>query len=254
MPSLDSVLMWVESSSWFADLDLGEMFLNYFMDEKLREYSGVDLTGPLGKDGTDWQRWARTFMGFSPSPYNAVKLFGWTMDMIQGDRWCFSNPFRWNGLLVNLPGSDSYNPEKPRICKTWDQVLAAMLEAYVDDVRVLDSSESGCRNATRRASQILQYLGQQDACRKYRPPHTSPGPWCGLFVATRDDNVWVYVSDDKWNKAKIFISELYELEVARSPIPFKFLERGRGFMVYFCRTYPSFTPFLKGIHLTMDSW
>jgi hypothetical protein len=32
------------------------------------------------------------------------------------------------------------------------------------------------------------------------------------------------------------------------------LEKGRGFLVYFCRTYSSFVPFLKGIHLTLDSW
>ena len=254
MPSPDSALMWVDSSFWFADLDLGEMFLNYFMDEKLREYSGVDLSVLEGKEGTDWKRWARTFMGFSPSPYNAVKLFGWTIDVIHGDRWCLRNPYRWNGLLINFPGSSNYDPTKPRICKTWFDVIAAILEAYVDDVRVMGSSEVICREATRRASQILQYLGQQDACRKYRPPHTSPGPWCGSFVAVKDDSVWVYVSDDKWNKAKTFISELHSLVKNHEPIPFKFLERGRGFMVYFCRTYPSFTPFLKGIHLTMDVW
>ena len=254
MPSPDSALMWVDSSFWFADLDLGEMFLNYFMDEKIREYSGVDLTGLQGREGTDWRRWGRTFMGFSPSPYNAVKLFGWTIDIIHGDRWNEINPYRWNGVLVNLPGSIDYDPTKPRICKTWYEIIAAILEAYVDDVRVMGSSETICREATRRASQILQYLGQQDACRKYRPPHTSPGPWCGSFVAIKDKSVWVYVSDEKWNKAKIFIRELTTLVAVHEPIPFKFLERGRGFMVYFCRTYPSFTPFLKGIHLTMDVW
>ena len=254
MPSPDSALMWVDSLFWFADLDLGEMFLNYFMDERIREYSGVDLTGLLGKEGTDWRRWGRTFMGFSPSPYNAVKLFGWTIDMIHGDRWCLMNPYRWNGLLVNLPGASNYNPSKPRICKTWNDIIAAILEAYVDDVRVMGSNEIVCREATRRASQILQYLGQQDACRKYRPPHTSPGPWCGSFVAVQDESVWVYVSDEKWNKAKTFIRELSSLVAVNELIPFKFLERGRGFMVYFCRTYPSFTPFLKGIHLTMDVW
>ena len=254
MPTPDSVLMWVDSKTWFADLDLGEMFLNYFMDERLREYSGVDLSGLLEKIGTDWRRWGRTFMGFSPSPYNAVKLFGWTIDLIYGDRWNVRNPYRWNGLLVNLPGSLEYDPSKPRLCKTWNEIIAAMLEAYVDDVRVLGADESTCREATRRASQILQYLGQQDACRKYRPPHTSPGPWCGSFVAAKDDSVWVYVSDEKWKKAKIFIFELAELVESEAQIPFKFLERGRGFMVYFCRTYPSFTPFLKGLHLTMDSW
>jgi len=34
----------------------------------------------------------------------------------------------------------------------------------------------------------------------------------------------------------------------------KDLEQKRGFLVYITRTYPSLTPFLKGIHLTLDSW
>ena len=35
---------------------------------------------------------------------------------------------------------------------------------------------------------------------------------------------------------------------------FKNLERGRGFLVYLSRTYPSIVPYLKGIHLSIDSW
>ena len=68
--------------------------------------------------------------------------------------------------------------------------------------------------------------------------------------------MWVYVSSEKWNKAKIFIEELKSIidKGEEEEIPFKFLERGRGFMVYFCRTYTSFVLYLKGIHLTLDSW
>ena len=55
-------------------------------------------------------------------------------------------------------------------------LIAAMLEVFVDDIRTLGASMERCRSATRRASQLLQYLGQQDAARKYRPPHTTPGP------------------------------------------------------------------------------
>jgi len=34
----------------------------------------------------------------------------------------------------------------------------------------------------------------------------------------------------------------------------KTLEKQRGFLVYVARTYPSLVPYLKGIHLTLDSW
>jgi hypothetical protein len=37
-------------------------------------------------------------------------------------------------------------------------------------------------------------------------------------------------------------------------IDFKPLESYRGFLIYISRTYPAITPYLKGIHLTLDSW
>jgi hypothetical protein len=37
-------------------------------------------------------------------------------------------------------------------------------------------------------------------------------------------------------------------------IDFKPLESYRGFLMYISRTYPAITPYLKGIHLTLDSW
>ena len=258
LPFLDSVLMWVNVDSWLADLDLGEMFLNYFLDKRIRAFSGVDLTKFLDEESekSNWERWNRTFMGFCPSPYLCCKFFGWTVDIIYGDRWDQNNPYRWDCVRTNFPGSPSYDPTQPRLCKMIGEIIAAILEVFVDDIRTVGGSMMRCRDATRRASQLLQYLGQQDAARKYRPPHTTPGPWCGSFIAIRNRSVWVYVSGEKWNKAKKFVLELASI-IDKGPqekIPFKFLERGRGFMVYFCRTYVSFVPYLKGIHLTLDSW
>ena len=259
LPFLDSVLMWVNADSWLADLDLGEMFLNYFLDKKIRAFSGVDLSKLVEECDefrSNWERWNRTFMGFTSSPYICCKFFGWTVDIIYGDRWDKANPYRWDSIKLNFPGSEDYDPTQPRLCKMIGDLIAAMLEVFVDDIRTVGPSMLHCRNATRRASQVLQYLGQQDAARKYRPPHTTPGPWCGSFIAIKDKCVWVYVSLEKWNKAKKFIAELSSILALgeKEPIPFKFLEKGRGFMVYFCRTYTSFVPYLKGIHLTLDSW
>ena len=205
---------------------------------------------------SNWERWTRTFMGFTSSPYICCKFFGWTVDIIYGDRWDQSNPYKWDRVRLNFPGSEDYDPTQPRLCKMVGDLIAAMLEVFVDDIRTVGASLELCRKATRRASQILQYLGQQDAARKYRPPHTTPGPWCGSFIAIKERCVWVYVSSEKWSKAKRFILELESLleKDPRAKIPFKFLEKGRGFMVYFCRTYTSFVPYLKGIHLTLDSW
>ena len=193
LPFLDSVLMWVNADSWLADLDLGEMFLNYFLDKRIRAYSGVDLTKFVDnaeEAKSNWERWNRTFMGFTFSPYAACKLFGWTVDVINGDRWDKSNPYRWDNIKTNFPGSENYDPTQPRLCKRIGELIAAILEVFVDDIRTIGPTMDHCRSATRRASQLLQYLGQQDAARKYRPPHTTPGPWCGSFIAIRDRCVW----------------------------------------------------------------
>ena len=37
-------------------------------------------------------------------------------------------------------------------------------------------------------------------------------------------------------------------------LPVKELEKARGYLVYTTRTYPGMVPYLKGIHLTLDSW
>ena len=92
-----------------------------------------------------------------------------------------------------------------------DDAIAAFLVVFVDDLRPVASSEDWCRAATYRAAQLVQYLGQQNACRKYWLPHTVPGPWCGSFIAIHNRCVWVYISNEKWNKAKLFINELSDL-------------------------------------------
>ena len=62
-----------------ATPDLGEMFLNYFLDEDLRSSAGVDVTNiadllevevPEGKRLI--MRWERNLMGLKSSPYNCI--------------------------------------------------------------------------------------------------------------------------------------------------------------------------------------
>ena len=256
LPSVDSMLMNMNTLTWSADLDLTDMFLNYPLHKDLVPYSGVDYTLVLQSETTVWLRWLRMFMGLTSSPYVTGKMFGWTIDIILGDRWDPKNPFRWDAVQVNLPGMPNYDPSQPRLVRTSEGNIAAALEAYVDDLRLLGHSELNCQAAASRAAKILQYLGQQNATRKYRPPHVKPGPWCGSFAAVKMDSVWVYTSQEKWEKARTFIRELESLLTGTEikGIDYKFLERGRGFMIYFCRTYTSFVPYLKGMHLTMDSW
>ena len=48
LPTIDSILRNADGNTWFGDIDLGEMFLNYWLDEELRPYAGVDVSA-LGK-------------------------------------------------------------------------------------------------------------------------------------------------------------------------------------------------------------
>jgi hypothetical protein len=59
---------------------------------------------------------------------------------------------------------------------------------------------------------------------------------------------------DKWLKAQLLLREL-SLELRSQPLlDHKNLEKTRGFFNHLQRTYPSITPFLKGLHLTIDGW
>ena len=79
LPTNDAVLQNADLRTWFSDIDLREMFLNYFLDEDLREYAGVDVT-EIG--GAKWERWEQILIGFRPSPYVCTQTFGWGEDVI----------------------------------------------------------------------------------------------------------------------------------------------------------------------------
>ena len=264
MPSVDSILLYCSPKTWYSDLDLGEMFLNYFMDSDIRPFCGVDVSrfssDKEKQNGTHWMQWNRMFMGFRASPYYAVKSFSWGLDVVRGNYKDPSNAFAFDSIRLNLPGSSDYDPTLPWLSKMQKGEEANDVIPYMDDGRPHGGSEKGCRSAGKQTSKITQYLGQQDASRKYRPPSQQPGPWCGAFMAAKNGSLWVYVSDDKWRKAKAYIKSwrnkiAWCLKHSTPPVlDFKDLERGRGFLVYLSRTYPSIVPYLKGLHLTIDSW
>jgi hypothetical protein len=86
IPSVDSMLGVLDTNSWMGDIDLGEMFLNFPLDPKVRPFMGVDLTPYFGSGSkTVWERWGRCLMGFRPSPYNACQTFLWGEVLIRGD-------------------------------------------------------------------------------------------------------------------------------------------------------------------------
>ena len=261
LPTVDSVLRAVEFCTWLGDNDLGEMFLNFVLSKDIREYAGIDLTPYfedelLEKDSVLWERWERCMMGLTTSPYQAVRAFLWGEEIMRGDRIDPDNVFRWDELRLNLPGSSTYDPTKPWVSKirTSDQRIAADFFCYIDDVRPCGASEEECWQAARRVASICGYLGIQDASRKRRPPSQAPGAWAGSVVAVTPEGPGVSVSQEKWDKTRRYISEMLRELEETGELNHKALEKKRGFLVYVTRTYPCMVPYLKGIHLTLDSW
>jgi hypothetical protein len=73
------------------------------------------------------------------------------------------------------------------------------------------------------------------------------------------------VTQERWEKTQKKIDWIWRAfqderggdideDCPKGHIPHKKLESIRGFSVYVARTYTTMVPYLKGIHLTLDSW
>lgn len=267
LPTIDTILRNSDLNAWFGDIDLGEMFLNFPLDPQVRPYAGVEVTYVLKPDLTPKQlqqakrvfrRWIRCLMGLRPSPYVAIRACSWGEEIVWGDRHCPNNPLQWETVQLNLPGSPEYDPSLPWVVRRRkDGDISGYFGTYVDDIRPVGNSEDHCYDVARRIASYMNYLGMQDAARKRRTVSQRPGAWAGSIIVSKGGNLYVTTAQQKWDKCKDFVRRwLDEVKDAglEAALDHKDLERGRGNLVYLCRTYPSLTPFLKGIHHTLDSW
>ena len=262
LPTIEMHLRSVQPGSYMGDLDIGEMFLNFILHDRIQPYAGVDLSPffpeELSQDGRVvlWERWGRCAMGFTTSPYQAVQGILFAEEAIRGDPSDPANIFRWDVVVLNLPGAPGYNPSRSWVFKLrlHDDQLACDLIIYVDDVRTMGNTFVDCKAASRRAASVLNSLGIQDAPRKRRDPSQTPGAWSGSICLCDSITVDLVVAQERWDKAKQMISWMKDAVEAGPSIEFKVLERYRGFLIYLVRTYPSINPYLKGIHLSLDSW
>ena len=192
-------------------------------------------------------------MGLTDSPYRSLQLMIKAKHAAYGDRQEITNPFGWVRVWLNLPGSKTYDPTLPWVMKIRvDGHLACEVYLYVDDGRITGWCSLECWRAARRFCAECTRLGIQDASRKRTAPTQQPGPWAGTVVHTHE-GVVATVSSVKWERTRSLILELRDLHQERA-IPHKRLEQIRVFLIYVARTYRWMTPYLKGIHLTLDSW
>ena len=271
LPTIDDTLEQVDIGGWMGDIDLGEMFLNFPLDEQVRKYVGLDLSamkeeiaqsfGELveEKDKTKrlFLRWTRCLMGLRCSPYNAVRHFAWAEEFIRGNPDEPGNPFGYSKVVLNLPGSKEYDPRLPTVRRVVEPSgeLCANFEVYIDDIRICGPTLRHCVRAARRIASRCNYLGIQDAARKRRFPSQTPGVWSGAKSISTNDSLYTSTTLAKWTKGGELIRKwLKESEENNGWMDRKSMEKGRGFLVHLSRTYPILVPYLKGIHHTLEAW
>lgn len=268
LPSAESAGRLLTYNSYCVDMDLGEMLLNFPMDVKLRPYAGVNLTrlapllddkAVLDSNGRLFERWERLFMGMRPSPYNAVRYFYWAEEFARGKPTDPKYAIRYDRVILNLPGGDSFDPTLPMVMKWNDKVdrLAGDVVTFVDDLRATGHDSANAWQVARQVASRLEYLGIQDAPRKRRPSTQKPGAWAGCVFKIFPDKIAMTVTQEKWDKTKTLVKSIAEKVLGGDPLPdlhHKELESQRGFLVHLTMTFSSMVPFLKGIHLTLDSW
>jgi hypothetical protein len=263
LPSANSAVMLLTFGTWMADMDFGEMFHNFLMDEKMRRCAGVEFESRTIRGGrsTKMLRWTRLFMGMRPSPYNAVRYFYWGEEFARGDPSLDSNPMGYDCIRLNLPGMSHFDPGMPKVMKwrTKLGVVAGDVLTFVDDVRITGYSKENCHNVHRQFASRVQFLGMQDAPRKFRPPsQEQAGAWTGTIFKITPSSISKSVPQEKWNKGKAMVDRLAAiLETGvngRVPIDRKSLEKKTGFLNDLAMTFDVVNPYLKGFYLTLNSW
>jgi hypothetical protein len=259
LPTIRTHLRAVDENTFMADVDIGEMFLNFILHRELRALAGVDLSHYFEgeKEGPLWEAWQRAAMGLRSSPYQCVQAMGVAEEVIRGDPSDPENVFRWDTVVLNLPGSDDYDPRRPWVAKyrTDDGRIAADIFIFVDDLRPTGPTREDAWLAARKAASTLNFLGIQDAPRKRRDSSQNPGAWAGCVIRTGPDGTFVLTSQEKWDKARAHVQEVKEmLEKEPNRLNRKRLEQIRGFLQYVAQTYTSMASYLIGFHMTIDSW
>jgi hypothetical protein len=262
LPTVNSLLWLVDGKTLMSDRDMGDMFLNFQLHANTVESTAIDLR-PLDLDKSKyphrWMCWRRNLMGFKSSPYNSVRMYLIAEEILRGDRMDYKNPFQWESLMLNLPGDACYSPADAWISKRRaDNSRASDFVCFVDDQRITGEGEERVEEAGHALSTRESYLGLQDALRKVRHPKGSkrPGAWAGVNVVIEDDgSVAVMTSQEKWNRLKAICTHwLGEINAGRLQLDFKKLQSDRGFLVYVTQAYPGMKPYLKGFHLSLETW
>lgn len=76
-------------------------------------------------------------MGFKSSPYNTIQGISMAEEIVWGDPSDVNYILHWKTVLLNLPGSLTYQPGKPWVLKirSSHEKMACDFITYIDDMR-----------------------------------------------------------------------------------------------------------------------
>ena len=106
---------------------------------------------------------------------------------------------------------DTYDTTKPKIMK-WNSArnhMSGGVVTFVDNVRMTGSSREHAHEVHRQFTSRMQYLGIQDAPRKFRPPsQNQAGAWTETIFKITKNVKSKTVSLEKWLKGRDIVSSL----------------------------------------------
>jgi len=116
-------------------------------------------------------------MGLRDSPYRSLQWQVCLKLEVYGDRKALGNPYHWDRVEFNLPGSKRYRSDLPWVMKIRaDGHLAAEIFVYVDDGHAAGHSPWLTWAAARAYAAGCSRRGVQDASRKRTSPSDTTGP------------------------------------------------------------------------------
>lgn len=190
-------------SSWLADNDYKDCWLNFPLHPGLQKYCGI-IIGVLFPEMKRFDAqmmiavWIRIAIGLSNSPYNSIQSVLYAKQLVMGDKKDRENPLHRERIEDNLPFLAAYKallPKLTKICVNGGH--GSEIVVYVDNVRIIACLEDLAWKASSRVAKELYWLGLQDAERKERRASKQPGAWAGAIVATDNRKVTKSVTEER---------------------------------------------------------
>jgi hypothetical protein len=110
LPKAPTHMRSVEPGLFVVDVDIGEMFMNFFLDPQVRRFVGVDFTKFYPEELDEVkkvipERCNYCAMGFRPCPFVTIQTLALLEKKKISDRNDLDNVFHWKSLKMNLPGT-----------------------------------------------------------------------------------------------------------------------------------------------------